>query len=119
MEAPEHNAGNRILDSLQLQLSQIGYRDAVENRVAVVEAGPNKGNCDCFGSVVSEGVANVTKSTKVIEGGLTNWWDVRVRSEMTVKGDVESLYSVGKGNQGASNADSSKWRVVNEVFAGC
>jgi hypothetical protein len=68
--APEDNAGNRILDSLQL--SQVGFRDAVENRVAVVEAGLNKGNCDCFGSVVSEGVANVTKSTDVIEGGLAN-----------------------------------------------
>ena len=35
-------------------------------------------------------------------------------SEVTVKGDVESLYSVGKGNQVASNADSSKWRVVTK-----
>ena len=33
---------------------------------------------------------------------------------MTVKGDAESLYSVGKGNQGASNADSSEWRVVTK-----
>jgi hypothetical protein len=48
----------------------VGFRDAIENRVAVVEAGLNKGNCDCFGSVVSAGVANVTKSTDVIEGGL-------------------------------------------------
>jgi hypothetical protein len=83
------NGGNRILDSLQL--SQIGFRDAVENRIAVVEAGMNKGNCNCFGSVVSEGVANVTKSTDVMEGGL-----------------LSHLNSVGKGNQGASNADSSK-----------
>jgi hypothetical protein len=60
--APEDNAGNRILDSLQL--SQVGFRDAVENRVAIVEAGPNKNNCNCFGSVVSEGVANVMTSTK-------------------------------------------------------
>jgi hypothetical protein len=67
---PEDNAGNRILDSLQL--SQIGLGDAVENRVAVVEAGLKKGNCDCFGSDVSEGVANVTKSTNVIKGGLAN-----------------------------------------------
>jgi hypothetical protein len=69
--APEDNAGNRILDSVQL--SQVGFRDAVENRIAVVEAGLNKGKGDCFGSVVSEGVANVTKNTDVIEGGLTNW----------------------------------------------
>jgi hypothetical protein len=51
--APEDNAGKRILNSLQL--SQVGFRDAVENRIAVVEAGLNKGNCDCFGNVVSEG----------------------------------------------------------------
>jgi hypothetical protein len=68
--APEDNAGNRILDSLQL--SQAGFRDAIETRVAAVEAGQNKGNCDCFGSVVSEEVANVTQSTDVIEGGLAN-----------------------------------------------
>jgi hypothetical protein len=61
--APEDNAGNRILDSLQL--NQIGVRDAVENRNAVVEARLNKGNCDCFGSVVIGGVVNVTKSTDV------------------------------------------------------
>jgi hypothetical protein len=68
--ALEDNAGNRILDSLQL--SQFGFRDAVESRVALVEAGLNKGNCNCSGSVVSEGVANVIKSTDVIEGGLAN-----------------------------------------------
>jgi hypothetical protein len=67
--APEDNVGNRILDSLQF--SQIGFRDAVANRIAVVEAGLNKSNCVCFGSVVSEGVANVTKNTDVIEGGRT------------------------------------------------
>jgi hypothetical protein len=78
--ASEDNVGNSIVDSLQL--SQVGFRDSVENRVAVVEAGLNKVNCDCFGSVVSEGVANLTKRTDVIEGGL---------SEMTVKGDVKSL----------------------------
>ena len=33
---------------------------------------------------------------------------------MTVKGDAESLYSVGKGNHAASNADSSEWRVVTK-----
>jgi hypothetical protein len=59
-----------ILDSLQL--SQVGFRDAFENRFAVVEAVLNKGNCDCSGSFVSEGVAIVTKSTDVIEGGLAN-----------------------------------------------
>ena len=58
--APEDNAGNRVLDSLQL--SQVGFRDAIENRIAVVEAGLNKGNCDCSGSVVSEGVEHMTKS---------------------------------------------------------
>lgn len=68
--APEDNVRNRILDSLQL--SQVGFRDAVENRIAIVEVGLNKGSCDCFGSVVSEGVANVTKSTDVIEGSLAN-----------------------------------------------
>jgi hypothetical protein len=68
--APEDNVGNTILDSLQL--SQIGFRDAVENRIDVVKAELNKNNCHCFGSVVSEEVANVTKSTNVIEGGLTN-----------------------------------------------
>jgi hypothetical protein len=31
-----------------------------------------------------------------------------VSSELTVKGDAESLFNVGKENQGASNADSSK-----------
>ena len=35
-----------------------------------------------------------------------------VKSEMTVKGDAKSLYSVEKWYQGASNADSSEWRVV-------
>jgi hypothetical protein len=64
--APEDNAGN------SLQLSQVGCRDAVENRVAVVEAELNKGNCDCCGSVVNERAANVTKSKDVIEGGLAN-----------------------------------------------
>jgi hypothetical protein len=68
--APEDNAGNRILDSLQF--SQVGFRDAVEQRVAVVEARLSKGNCDCSSSVVSDGVADVTKSTAVIEGGLAN-----------------------------------------------
>lgn len=37
---------------------------------------------------------------------------MRVKSEVTVKGDAKSLNSVGKWNQGASNADSSEWRVV-------
>ena len=68
--APEVNVGNRVLDSLQL--SQVGFSDAVENRIAVVEAGLNKGNCDCSGSVVSKGVTDVTKSTDVIESGLAN-----------------------------------------------
>jgi hypothetical protein len=68
--APKDNAGNRIFDSLQL--SQVEFKDTVENRVAVVGAGLNKGNCDCSGSVVSEGVADVTKSTDVLEGGLAN-----------------------------------------------
>jgi hypothetical protein len=68
--ASDDIAGNRILDSLQL--SQLGFRDAVENRIAIVEAGLNKVNCDCYVSVGREGVANVTKSTDVIEGGLTN-----------------------------------------------
>jgi hypothetical protein len=67
---PEDNAGNRILDSLQF--SQVRFRDAVENRVALVEAGLNKVNCNCFGSVVKEGVANVTMSTDGMEGGLAN-----------------------------------------------
>jgi hypothetical protein len=66
--APEDNAGNRILDLLQL--SQVGFRDAVKNRIAVIAAGLNKGNC--FGSIVIEGVANVTKSMDVIEGGIKN-----------------------------------------------
>ena len=68
--APEDNAGNRVLDSLQL--SQVGFRDTVENRIAVVEAGLNKGNCDCSGSVVSKRVTDVTKSSDVIESGLAN-----------------------------------------------
>ena len=51
---------------------QVGFRDAVENRIAVVEAGLNKGNCDCSGSVVSKGVTDVTRSTDVIERGLAN-----------------------------------------------
>ena len=68
--APEDNAVNRVLNSLQL--SQVGFRDAVENRIAVVEAGLNKGNCDCSGIVVSKGVTDVTKSTDMIECGLTN-----------------------------------------------
>jgi hypothetical protein len=55
--APEDNAGNRMLDSLQL--SQVRFGDAEGNRL-------NKGNCHCFSSVVSEGVANVTKITDVI-----------------------------------------------------
>jgi hypothetical protein len=37
---------------------------------------------------------------------------------MTVKGDAESLHSVGKGNQGASNADSSKCRVATKFLLG-
>ena len=53
-----------------LQLSQVRFRDAVENRVAVVKARLNKGNFDCSGSVIGEGVADVTKSTDVIESGL-------------------------------------------------
>jgi hypothetical protein len=32
---------------------------------------------------------------------------VCMKSEMTVIGDAESFYSVGKGNQGASNANYS------------
>ena len=68
--APEDNAGNRVLDSLQL--SQVRFRDAIENRIAVVEAGLNKGNCDCSGCVVSKGVTDVTKSTNVIESGLAD-----------------------------------------------
>jgi hypothetical protein len=32
--APKDNAGNRILESLQL--SQVGVRDAIEKRVAIV-----------------------------------------------------------------------------------
>jgi hypothetical protein len=68
--APADNAGNGILDSLQL--SEVGFRDAVENRIVVIEAGLYKDNCDCFDSVISEGVANMMKSTDVIEGGLTN-----------------------------------------------
>jgi hypothetical protein len=44
---------------------------------------------------------------------------VRVTSEVTVKGDAKSLYkSVGKGNQGASNADSSEWRIVTKFLLG-
>jgi hypothetical protein len=43
--APEDNAGNRILDSLQL--SQVGFREAVENRNAIIEAGLDRGNCKC------------------------------------------------------------------------
>ena len=68
--APEDNAGNRVLDSLQL--SQVRFRDAIENRIAVVEAGLNKCNCDCSGCVVSKGVTDVTKSTNVIESGLAD-----------------------------------------------
>jgi hypothetical protein len=48
----------------------------------------------------------VTKSTD----------SVLVKREMTVKGDAESLYSVGKGHQGASNADSSEWKVVTKFL---
>ena len=43
---------------------------------------------------------------------------MRVKSEMTVKGDAKSLYSVGKWNQGASNADSSEKRVVTKFLLG-
>ena len=68
--APENNAGNRILDSLQL--GKVGFGDIVENGIAIVKARLNKGNCDCSGCVVSEGVADVTKSTDMIEGRLAN-----------------------------------------------
>ena len=68
--ATEDNAGNRILDLLRL--SQVGFGDAVENRVAVVKARLDKGNCDCSGNVIGEGVADVTKSTDMMEGGLAN-----------------------------------------------
>ena len=39
-----------------------------------------------------------------------------VKSEMTVKGDAKSLNSVGKWNQGASNADSSEWGVITKLL---
>jgi hypothetical protein len=39
--APEDNVGNRILDSLQL--SQVGFRDAVDNRVARSRGGTEHG----------------------------------------------------------------------------
>ena len=57
---PEDNAGNRVLDLLQL--GQVEFSYAIENRNAKIEAGLNKGNCDCSGSVVSEGVEHMTKS---------------------------------------------------------
>ena len=57
---PEDNAGNRVLDLLQL--GQVEFSDAIENRIAIIEDGLNKGNCDCSGSVVSEGVEHMTKS---------------------------------------------------------
>ena len=66
---PEDNAGNRVLDLLQL--GQVEFSYAIENRIAIIEAGLNK-DCDCSGSVVSEGVTDVTKSMDVIEGGLAN-----------------------------------------------
>ena len=68
--APEDNAGNRILGLLQL--NQVEFGDAVENGVAIVKARLNKGNFDCSGSVIGEGVADVTKSTDMIEGGLAD-----------------------------------------------
>ena len=71
MMAPEDNAGSRVLDSLQL--SQVGFRDAVENRIAVVEAGLNITRATALAcSVVSKGVTDVTQSTDVIESGLAN-----------------------------------------------
>ena len=39
-----------------------------------------------------------------------------VKSEMTVKGDAKSLYSVGKWNQGAGNADTREWRVITKFL---
>jgi hypothetical protein len=41
-------------------------------RVAVVKARLNKGNCNCYGSVIGEGAADVMKSTDMIEGRLAN-----------------------------------------------
>ena len=57
---PEDNAGNRVLDLLQL--GQVEFSYAIENIIAIIEAGLNKGNCDYSGSVVSEGVEHMTKS---------------------------------------------------------
>ena len=51
--APEDNAGNRILGLLQL--NQVEFGAAIENRVAIVKARLNKGNFDCSGSVIGEG----------------------------------------------------------------
>ena len=42
---------------------------------------------------------------------------MHVKPEMTVKGDAKSIYSVGKWNQGASNADSSEWWVVTKFLS--
>ena len=41
---------------------------------------------------------------------------MRVKSEVTVKRDAWSLNSVGKWNQGASNADPSEWRVITKFM---
>ena len=67
---PENNASKRILNSLQL--SKIEFGVVIENRVDIVGAGLHKGNCDCSGSVISEGVVDVAKSTDMVEGRLAN-----------------------------------------------
>jgi hypothetical protein len=41
---------------------------------------------------------------------------MRVKSEMTVKGDAKSFYSVGKWNQRASDADSREWGVITKFL---
>jgi hypothetical protein len=43
---------------------------------------------------------------------------VCIKSEMTVNGDAESLYSVGKGNHRANSADSSKRKVATKLLPG-
>jgi hypothetical protein len=68
--APEDYVGNTMLDLLQF--SKVGFRDTKEN--SYQEGGLNKDNCNCFGSVVCEGVADVTKCTDMIKGGI---WCIR------------------------------------------
>ena len=55
-----------------MRATEFWTRDAVENRIAAVEAELNKANCDSSGSVVSKGVTDVTKSMDVIESRLAN-----------------------------------------------